>query len=99
MILHLGFENGVNIIFFQVEQDLLKISSERQRLEAKNKKDEAKVMQMVRDVMEARARHDQLQKDHNRVLMQQVKKTELKIKTTECFTDLSKLVFPIVVWF
>ena len=91
MILHLGFENGVNIIFFQVEQDLLKISSERQRLEAKNKKDEAKVMQMVRDVMEARARHDQLQKDHNRVLMQQVKKTELKIKTTECFTDMDIL--------
>jgi hypothetical protein len=62
----------MRIFQLKVEQDLLKISGERHRLEAKNKKDETRVMEMLADLMEARARHDQLQKEHNKVLMQQV---------------------------
>jgi len=60
------------IFQLKVEQDLLKISGERHRLESKNKKDETRVMEMLADLIEARARHDQLQKEHNKVLMQQV---------------------------
>jgi uncharacterized metal-binding protein len=50
----------------------MKISSERKRLEEKNKKDEAKVMSLVAEVIEERTRHEELQREHNRVLMQQV---------------------------
>ena len=50
----------------------MKISSERKRLEEKNKKDEAKVMSLVQEVVEERNRHEELQREHNRVLMQQV---------------------------
>ncbi len=64
----------MRIFQLKVEQDLLKISGERHRLEAKNKKDETRVMEMLADLIEARARHDQLQKEHNKVLMQQVSK-------------------------
>jgi hypothetical protein len=55
-----------------VEKDLSKVSGERQRLEDKNRKDDAKIMEMLRDVLEARARHEELQREHNRVLMHQV---------------------------
>ena len=50
----------------------MKISSERKGLEDKNKKDEAKVMRLVQEVIEERTRHEELQREHNRVLMQQV---------------------------
>ena len=50
----------------------MKISSERKGLEDKNKKDEAKVMSLVQEVIEERTRHEELQREHNRVLMQQV---------------------------
>jgi hypothetical protein len=50
----------------------MKISSERQRLEERNERDETKIMEMVRDVLDARANHEQLQREHNRVLMHQV---------------------------
>jgi hypothetical protein len=63
---------------------LLKISGERHRLEAKNKKDETRVMEMLADLMEARARHDQLQKEHNKVLMQQVSKNMPYNMTDDC---------------
>ena len=64
----------MRVFQLKVEQDLLKISGERHRLESKNKKDETRVMEMLADLIEARARHDQLQKEHNKVLMQQVSK-------------------------
>lgn len=67
------------IFQLKVEQDLLKISGERHRLESKNKKDETRVMEMLADLIEARARHDQLQKEHNKVLMQQVIKNNCRL--------------------
>lgn len=51
----------------------MRISTDRQRLEEKNKRENAKIVEMVRDVMEARARFEELQRDHNRVLMHQVR--------------------------
>jgi hypothetical protein len=72
------------IFQLKVEQDLLKISGERHRLESKNKKDETRVMEMLADLIEARARHDQLQKEHNKVLMQQVSKNMLHNMTDDC---------------
>jgi hypothetical protein len=69
----------MRIFQLKVEQDLLKISGERHRLEAKNKKDETRVMEMLADLIEARARHDQLQKEHNKVLMQQVSKNNCRL--------------------
>jgi hypothetical protein len=74
----------MRIFQLKVEQDLLKISGERHRLEAKNKKDETRVMEMLADLIEARARHDQLQKEHNKVLMQQVSKNMLSNMTDDC---------------
>jgi hypothetical protein len=74
----------MRVFQLKVEQDLLKISGERHRLEAKNKKDETRVMEMLADLMEARARHDQLQKEHNKVLMQQVIKNKRDNMTDDC---------------
>jgi hypothetical protein len=74
----------MRIFQLKVEQDLLKISGERHRLEAKNKKDETRVMEMLADLIEARARHDQLQKEHNKVLMQQVGRNMRSYMTDDC---------------
>ena len=51
----------------------MRVSTERQRLEEKNKRENGRVVEMVRDVLEARARFEELQRDHNRVLMHQVR--------------------------